>query len=78
MPACAPRATMLAQLQGDYRESPVAMGLANNGGVIEVLRSQDRGSFSIIITMPDGVTCMVAAGERWEDLPKTLARGRRI
>lgn len=74
-PTCMARPQILAQLAERYREQPVAMGLANNGGVIEVLRSGDRASFTIIITMPSGVSCMIAAGESWEDMPKALAKG---
>lgn len=75
---CAERAEVLAHLSGAYKESPVAMGLANNGGVIEVLRSDDRKTFTILITMPDGVSCMIAAGESWENLPQQLVRGPKI
>ena len=74
--SCDSRQRILAHLGKVYREKPVAMGLANNGGVIEVMRSADAGSFTIVITMPDGTSCMIAAGERWEDLPKTLVRGK--
>jgi hypothetical protein len=51
------------------------MGLANNGGVIEVLRSPDSATFTIVITMPDGQSCMIAAGQSWETLPRRLAGG---
>lgn len=72
--SCADRAQVLRHLAGTYSESPVAMGLANNGGLIEVLNSPDRRTFTIIITMPDGVSCMIAAGEAWQALPGKLAR----
>ncbi len=39
---------------------------------IEVFASPFR-TFTIILTRPDGVTCVMAAGENWEDLPKRLA-----
>ena len=45
------------------------MGLANNGGVLEILVSQSSESWTIIVTMPNGVSCLVAAGESWEMLP---------
>ena len=50
---------------------PVAMGLANNGGVIEILSSPRGATWTIILTMPNGVTCMIAAGENWEFLHVT-------
>ena len=64
---CGPRNTVLAQLQKRYAEVPVAMGLASNGSVIEVLVAPS-GSFTIILTIPSGLACVMAAGEAWERL----------
>lgn len=68
--ACAKRSEVLKHLSAKYTEAPVALGLANNGGVLEVLSSTTGSSWTIIITMPNGPTCMVAAGEHWEKLPQ--------
>ena len=62
-PACAKRGDVLKHLSAKYTEAPVALGLANNGGVVEVLSSKTGSSWTIIITMPNGPTCMVAAVE---------------
>ncbi len=70
---CGQRATELDYLSAKYSEKPIAMGIAANGGLIEVLTSTEGTTFTIIVTMPEGETCMVAAGEGWEDLP-ALAR----
>lgn len=69
-PACTKRADVIGHLANKYSEAPVAIGLANNGGVIEVLSSHAGDSWTIIITMPNGTACMVAAGESWELVPK--------
>ena len=74
---CGRRATVLEYLSTKYSEKPVAMGIAANGGLIEVLTSKEGSTFTIIVTMPEGETCMVAAGEGWEDLP-SLARRPQI
>lgn len=68
--ACAQRNDVLKHLSAKYTEAPVALGLANNGGVLEVLSSRGGSSWTIIITMPNGPTCMVAAGEHWEKIPQ--------
>lgn len=75
--ACATRAEVLSHLSGEYGEAPVAIGAANNGGVIEIMRSPESNTFTIIITMPDGMTCMIAAGSNWENLP-ALTRDARL
>jgi hypothetical protein len=68
-PLCTDRSEVISQLSSQYSEAPVAMGIANNGGVLEILSSQAGTSWTIILTMPNGVTCMIAAGENWESLP---------
>jgi hypothetical protein len=65
---CGARKTVLAYLSTKYEEKPIAMGIAANGSLIEVLSSNKGTTFTIIVTAPDGKTCMVAAGEGWEDL----------
>ncbi len=64
-PLCEARTTVLKMLNGNYAEKPNAMGLANNGTVVEVLRSED-GSWTIIMTAPNGVSCMLASGKHWQ------------
>ena len=71
---CGQRATVLDYLSARYSEKPIAMGIAANGGLIEVLTSNEGTTFTIIVTMPEGETCMVAAGEGWESLPGSLAK----
>lgn len=63
---CAPRDQMLTKLGSQFSEAPVALGLASNGGVVEVLRAADGATWTIIITMPTGLSCMMAAGQHWE------------
>ena len=55
-PACAQRGDLLKHLSAKYTEAPVALGLANKGGVVEVLSSKTGSSWTIIITMPNGPT----------------------
>lgn len=68
--ACAPRADIVAQLASAYGEHRVAAGL-QSPGVIEVFASAETGTWTIIVTRPDGIACAVAAGEAWQaDAPK--------
>ncbi len=72
---CTERNAVVTQLSKQYSEAPVAMGLANNGGLIEILSSDKGQSWTIILTMPNGMTCMIAAGEGWEALPASVRKG---
>ena len=69
---CAARADVMSNLQGKFSEAPVAIGLANTGGVVEVLTSPDGGTWTIIVTDPNGMSCLMAAGEFWAAARKTL------
>jgi hypothetical protein len=70
--ACTERGEVVSHLSSEYSEEPVAMGLANNGGVVEILSNKNGKSWTIILTMPNGVSCMIAAGESWESLPQLV------
>lgn len=69
---CANRADFLKHLSANYKEAPVAMGLTANGGLLEVVASKD-GSWTIIVTMPNGMSCGVASGMSWETTAEVIA-----
>ena len=72
--ACGKRSDLLEKLSTNFDESPVAMGLTSGGKVIEVVASES-GSWTIIVTLPDGVSCGVAAGMSWEKVGPTSIKG---
>lgn len=63
---CTDRREAGKKLGSTYSEARVNMGLASNGSVIEVFSTEDGGTFTLMITNPDGITCMMAAGRNWE------------
>ena len=64
-PQCNDRKQVLDLLAQKYKEAPVASGVTNNGGLVEVLTDAKGGTWTIIVTTPQGVSCLVAAGEGW-------------
>lgn len=76
--ACADRDTVLGDLGNKYNEAPSAVGLASNGGLIEILTSADKATWTIIVSMPDGTSCLLAAGEDWQDLQRVEPEGPRL
>lgn len=72
-PQCNTRETVLDLLSEKYSEAPIAVGVANNGGLVEVLSTGDGETWSIIITSPKGMSCLVAAGEGWRMFEGQLA-----
>lgn len=64
---CGPRDIFKNKLADTYSEHPIAMGLTNKGTVLEVFTSE-KGSWTFLITMPNGMSCVVATGSAWEML----------
>lgn len=74
--ACGERHDVLAKLAEQYKESPVGVGLASNGGVIELLTSESGTTWTLIITVPNGQSCILAAGENWQANKPTALSGQ--
>jgi hypothetical protein len=68
-PQCDRRDTVLEILQQKYGEQPVALGVTHNGGLVEVLTTGNGNTWSIIVTTPQGLSCLVSAGEGWRTMP---------
>ena len=66
--SCANRADMVKVLSQRFREAPRAIGLANSSAIIEVFTSKS-GTWTILLTRPDGASCIVSAGDNWEESP---------
>ncbi len=64
---CGDHAAFLKKLDAQHKEAPAAVGLAADGRMIEVIASED-GSFSILLTTPNKMSCMVVTGEGWHFL----------
>jgi hypothetical protein len=73
---CGSHDAVLQALKGKYDEKPVSMGLANNGTIVQVLTSSD-GTWTIVMTAPNGVSCLLTAGDYWRNLP-TQTAGRTL
>jgi len=67
-PQCNERDNVLSLLAKKYKETPVAAGVTNTGGLVEVLTDTKSGTWTIIVTTPQGMSCLVAAGEGWRSM----------
>lgn len=63
---CKQRTDILQQLATGYQEVPAALGLAANGSLVELIRHPEGKTWTIIITQPNGVSCVMATGESWQ------------
>ena len=65
----APREYVVERLEAEYQEVREALGVTNTGAVVELFTSKDGETWTIIVTLPNGMSRMVAAGEAWTPQP---------
>ena len=66
---CDQRGKVLTQLERKYGEVPVAIGVAD-GSLVELLTTKDGMTWTIILTSPQGLSCLIASGEGWRPLER--------
>ncbi len=75
---CAPRDVVVQKLTQKFSESRRGIGLIRQTAVMEIFASEDSGSWTILITRPDGISCLIAAGQDYQTRADTLpAQGRK-
>lgn len=65
---CGDRTAIMTQLQDKFSEQPVSIGLDSQGRMIEVLAAPS-GTWTILMTMPTGVSCLIGSGLNFEQMP---------
>lgn len=66
---CAPHEKAALQLEQKFNEQVVGRGLTPNGkSMVELFVSQS-GSWTVLISEPNGRSCVVATGESWRSMP---------
>jgi len=66
---CNTRTNIVAQLTEKYGEISNGIGVQSTTQVIEVWSSQKTGSWTIIASRADGISCVLAAGQNWANNP---------
>jgi len=63
--ACGPRDQIVATLLDRYGENFSGGGLQNDAAVYEIWTSAEEGTWTILLTRPNGISCVMAAGTDW-------------
>ncbi len=71
---CAPRKQVVERLSIKYGETRQSMGLGHNNAVMEVFASSDTGTWTITVTSPHGITCLVASGQAFDSTKVALPK----
>ena len=69
---CAPREAVIERLAASYSESRQMMALNTQNAMLEVFASLESGTWTITVTHPGGLTCIVAAGEHYQYVAESL------
>ncbi|MBT8476684.1 MAG: hypothetical protein KJO78_14575 [Alphaproteobacteria bacterium] len=71
---CAERAKITDRLKTGYGERYSGGGLRNAESIFEVWMSEEKGTWTILMTMADGRSCVMASGTNWRNaLPEQPA-----
>jgi hypothetical protein len=71
MGMCGKRVDFVRALNDKYQESGKALAIAGQVNLVEVFTSK-AGTWTILVTTPEGKTCIMAAGNSWEDMPPEI------
>lgn len=69
---CAPRDAVVERLADRYGETRQSIGLGANNAMVEVFASEETGTWTITVTSPSGVSCLVASGQAYETIAEAL------
>jgi hypothetical protein len=64
---CASHDVVTSMLADHYQEQREAIGLSRDGLVMEVFVSPS-GTWTILLTSPNGLSCLMAEGEGYEEI----------
>ncbi len=64
---CADRTLVVEKLAAGYGEVFSGGGMQNANRVFEVWHSEEKGTWTILMTQADGTTCIMASGTNWRD-----------
>jgi len=70
---CMPRESLVKELSDKYSEAPIVIAPTNVGVLLEVFASPGGATWTLAITRPDGISCIIMVGENWRKaVPKVV------
>lgn len=67
--ACRQRDALVGHLKSRYGEELRGAGMNSSDGILELYVS-DTGSWTLLLTRPNGTSCAVAVGNHWISAPE--------
>lgn len=72
--ACSSREDVVRKLADRFGETRTGVGLHREDAVVEMFSSPATGTWTLVVTRADGMSCLLAAGQRWEQFPAAVLR----
>lgn len=66
---CAPTEAVYEKLETDFKEQRAFIAMSNQGAMFEIWANVDSDSWTLVVTGPDGISCVPAFGAGWESIP---------
>jgi len=63
---CTKRAEMIENLNVRFGESRQSIGLTPGGQALEIFAHPETGTWTILLTLPNGTSCMMASGHAYQ------------
>lgn len=70
-----PRPVLIEVLETQYKENLSGGGLQNARQLLEIWKSTQTGSFTVFVTRPDGMSCVMATGKNWNGIAEQTKEG---
>ena len=65
---CAPRSIVVEELKTGYGEGPAGFGIQTSGQLIEIWAAPETGTWTVLMSLPNGSACVIASGTDWQHL----------
>ena len=69
---CAEHEDITKRLAEGYGETRQSIALTSTGHVYEIYANTESGSWTTVITMPGGPSCLVATGQAYQQITEPL------
>ncbi len=74
---CGDRTKIVKGLEDGYSEQRTGAGLSGNGALVELFIAETR-TWTLLLTLPGGPTCLLGSGEEWEGFKPEKLPGKRM
>jgi len=69
MSVCLPHDDAVAKLKKSYGEEKIGLGLGQRGASVVELFVSETGTWTVLVTRTNGMSCVAASGDNWSSSP---------